>query len=344
MTAQIPAPSCAATGIGALPHTDPIKACEAVLSVFPEVPYAPLLPARARSEQIVFAEAEHLPGAEVREGRLVVPDPGAHAEAMEQVYLDYLEGNAAPYAPSVATASGLHAIFGRDLSAAALVKYQLAGPVTVGMQIVDETKRPVFYDAEYADVLAKVIAMRARWCEEALRERCVAQSTLVVLNEPYLAALGSSVVPVDAGAAAAAWDDVAAVMEGSLGVHCCANTDWAFVMGLEPAVLSFDAYQFGHEFLLYGEDYARYLESGGVVAWGIVPSSEEIFAGETAEALFERMTALRRSACEYVDADLFYRRSLITPACGIKFAGEQEAVAIMQAAAALSRMAREKWG
>jgi hypothetical protein len=344
MAAKIPPPSCAATGVGALPHTDPAMACDLSLAAFPEIPYAPLLPARAISEQIVFAEAEHLPGAEIREGRLVVVDPGAHAEAMEQVYLDYIEGNAAPYAPTPATASGLCAIFGRDLSAAKLVKYQLAGPVTVGMQIVDGTKRPVFYNTEYADVLAKVIAMRARSCEDTLREHCCAQSTLIVLNEPYLAALGSSVVPVDPDAAAAAWADVTELMEGALGVHCCANTDWAFLMGLDPAVLSFDAYQFGSEFLLYGEDVARYLEAGGVVAWGIVPSSQEIFAGETVEALFKRLESLRRTACEYMDADLFYRQSLITPTCGIKFATGQEAVAIMGAAAELSRMAREVWG
>ena len=58
------------------------------------------------------------------------------------------------------------------------------------------------------------------------------KETLVVLNEPYLASLGSSVVPVDRETVAAGWDDIASLVKGGLGIHCCSNTDWDFIMGL----------------------------------------------------------------------------------------------------------------
>jgi len=46
MAKMIPSPHSLATGIGALPHTNPTEACEEVLKIFPEFPYVPSLPER----------------------------------------------------------------------------------------------------------------------------------------------------------------------------------------------------------------------------------------------------------------------------------------------------------
>ena len=214
---MIPSPELRATGVGALPHRDPDEACRAVLAVFPEIPFIPTLPNRSLLETVVFADSEHLPGGVIREGRLTVDRSVDPSEAMAQVLLDYLEGNAKPYGIGEAYGSGFHAMMDRDLSGALLVKCQVTGPVTFGMQVVDETRRPILYDPEYADLLGKLLGLRARWCEEMMRERMGARATLVVLTEPYLASLGSAVVPVDPGVAASAFEDVAGLLEGGSG-------------------------------------------------------------------------------------------------------------------------------
>ncbi len=340
MAGMIPSPELLATGVGALPHRDPIEACRAVLAAFPRIPYVPTLPNRGFLEAIVFADAEDLPGGVVRDGRLVIDRSTDPSEAMEQVLLDYLEQNAEPYQVGKAYGSGFHAMMGRDLSDALLVKCQVTGPVTFGMQVVDEARRPILYDPEYADLLGKLLGLRARWCEEAMRERMGARATLVVLSDPYLASLGSSVVPVDAGVAASAFEDIAGLLDGGLGIHCCANTDWRFILGLAPAVVSIDAWTYGREFLLYADDVARYMESGGAVAWGIVPADYSIFAAENPNAFFSRFEEIRARATETIDPDLFERQSLITPTCGIRNANEEEAVEIMAATALLSRRLR----
>jgi hypothetical protein len=338
----VPAPkmNCAATGIGALPHTDPKSACETVLEIFPEVPYVPTFPNRGLLERIVFSDSEHLPGRVIEENRLWADTATDHSGAIEQIFLDYLEGNAHLYAASQPYASGLYAMMGHDLSRAVLVKCQLTGPVTFGMQVVDGAKRPLHYDPEYADMLGKLIALRARWYEMQLSHQLGAHHTLVVLNEPYLASLGSSVVPLDAEMVRSSFTDVASYLEGSIGIHCCSNTDWSFVMSLSPGVLSFDAYQYAREFLLYQDFIADFMEAGGVVAWGIVPADYAQFAGETADSLYQRFAEIQTRVCSFLDADLFIERSLITPTCGIQFAGEPGAVEIMQATAELSRRVR----
>jgi hypothetical protein len=162
----------------------------------------------------------------------------------------------------------------------------------------------------------------------------------VILNEPYLASLGSSVIPIDRDSVIASWNDISVLVEGGLGVHCCTNTDWAFLISLEPSVISFDAYGNAREFLLFLDDVAGFLEKGGVVAWGIVPSDPKVFARESVESLTAKYLDIKKAVTEHVDPGIFHRQSIVTPSCGIQLGTEAEAVAIMEAAAAISANVR----
>ncbi|MDG6257545.1 MAG: hypothetical protein QCH35_08110 [Methanomicrobiaceae archaeon] len=343
MASLLPPPRLAATGVGGLPHTDPGAACRAVLESFPEVPYAPTLPNRGPREAIVFNDAEHLPGAVVEGEKLFADTAADHSGQMEQIMLDYMEGNFAAYGASEEYNSGFLAMLECDLSGALFAKAQVTGPLTFGMQVVDREKRPLHYDPEYADLLNKMIALRARWYEERLIARTGAPHTLVVLNEPYLAAFGSSVIPVNRDLVAAGFEETATLLEGGIGVHCCSNTDWAFVLGMDIGFVSLDAYRYAREFLLYRDAIARFMEAGGVVAWGIVPAEYDVYEEETPDSLYTRMSAIRDEVCSWLDPELFARQSMITPTCGIRFADERGAGAIMGTAADLSRRAREEW-
>jgi hypothetical protein len=338
---MLPPPESRATGIGALPHTDPDAACRSVLHAYPEFPYIPTLPNRTVTESIVFNDSEQLPGKVIREGRLIVDRSADIAAGMEQIYLDFIEKNSAPYAISPAYGSGFHAMMRHRLDGAFGLKSQITGPVTFGMQVVDDDRRPIAYDPAFADVIPKMLGLRARWCEKEMQTRTGVRETLIVLNEPYFASLGSSVIPIDAETVRAGWEDIAGLLEGALGIHCCSNTDWGFLMSLDPAVLSFDAYANAAEFLLYRDALAGYMERGGVIAWGIVPADGRIFVGESIGTLVDRYRDIRDKVTEYVSPRLFDSRSLITPSCGIHFSDENGADAIMQAAAAISCRVRE---
>lgn len=342
MAKMIPSPHSLATGVGALPHTDPVEACGDVLAVFPEFPYIPTLPDRGQLEAIVFNDSEQLPGRIIRDDRLLFDSTKDQTAAMEQVYLDYVEGNFAPYGLHATYASAFIEMMTRGLPGAKVLKCQVTGPVTFGMQVVDADKRPIYYDSQIADVLPKMIALKARWCEAEMVAKTGVKETLVVLNEPYLASLGSSVVPLDRETVRAGWDDIQSIVQGGLGIHCCSNTDWGFILGLRPSVISLDAYTTAKEFLLYTEEIISYLEDGGVVAWGIVPAEYKLFAAESTDSLYRKYLAIRSQLCTRISEELFDAQSLITPSCGIRFADRGGAVAIMQAAAEISRRIRQK--
>jgi hypothetical protein len=340
VAAWIRPPGSLATGVGALPHQDSVAACDTVLRIFPEFPFVPTLPNRGMQEQIVFMDSEPLPGRVIAGGKLVVDRDLDLSEAMEQIYRDYLEKDAARYGPSPAYASGFHEMMGRRIPAARFLKCQVTGPVTFGMQVVDRDRKPLAYDPQYADILPKMIALRARFSEQEMHRCTGVPETLVVLNEPYLATLGSSVVPVDPGWVRSGWEEMAALVDGGLGIHCCANTDWGFVFSLNPSVLSLDAYGTGREVLLYMDEITAYLERGGVIAWGIVPAEAAAFAGETLDSLYERYRVLRSAVTAHIDAEVFDAHSLVTPTCGIQGADEATAVRILETAAAISARVR----
>jgi hypothetical protein len=340
MAKMIPSPNSLATGVGALPHTDPKQACDDVLAIFPGFPYIPTLPDRGQLESIVFNDSEQLPGRLIREDRLLFDSSQDQTAAMEKVYMDFVEGKYADYGLHTEYASAFIEMMSRKIPAGSLLKCQVTGPVTFGMQVVDTNKRPIYYDSQLADVLSKMIALKARWCEQAMKEQSGAMETLVVLNEPYLASLGSSVVPVDKETVRAGWEDIASLVEGGLGVHCCSNTDWEFVMGLAPSVISLDAYATAKEFLLYTDSIISYMEKGGVVAWGIVPAEQKIFTTETVDSLYDKYIAIRTQLCSRMPEKLFDAQSLITPSCGIRFADRDGSLAIMGAAAEISHRIR----
>ena len=344
MARMIPPPESQATGVGALPHTDPKTACDDVLSVFSGFPYIPTLPDRGQLESIVYNDSEQLPGRIIRDDRLFYESTADNTAALEKVFLDYLEENIGSYPLHDQYASAFIEMMNRDLSGIPVLKYQVTGPVTFGMQVVDAEKRPIYYDSTLADMLAKMLALKARWCETEMLEKTGVAETLIVLNEPYLASLGSSVVPVDKDTVISGWNDIASLVKGGLGIHCCSNTDWEFIIGLNPSVISVDAYATAKEFLLYGDAIAAYLERGGVIAWGIVPADSRIFTNETISSLYERYLAIRGELCKHVRPALFDRQAMITPSCGIRFADRNGAMAIMQAAAEISRRIRAREG
>lgn len=340
MAKMIPSPHSLATGVGALPHTDPKLACDDVLSIFPGFPYIPTLPDRSQLESIVFNDSEQLPGRLIRDDRLLFDSTRDQTAAMEKVYMDFVEANFADYGLHREYASAFIEMMSRKIPKTSILKCQVTGPVTFGMQVVDASKRPIYYDAQLADVLSKMIALKARWCEQAMREHTGVTETLVVLNEPYLASLGSSVVPVDRETVRAGWEDIASLVQGGLGVHCCSNTDWEFVMELSPSVISMDAYGTSKEFLLYTDSIVSYMERGGVIAWGIVPAEFKIFKTESIDSLYSRYLAIRSQLSSRMPEKLFDAQSLITPSCGIRFADRDGSLAIMGAAAEISRRIR----
>jgi hypothetical protein len=166
-----------------------------------------------------------------------------------------------------------------------LVKGQVTGPFSFGLTVTDTHNRPILFNDEMADAIVQGIAMKARWQVRKLSE--IGLPVVIFIDEPYFASLGSAYVPIGREQAVPMLQMVVSAIhqeEGICGIHCCGNTDWSAIVETGTDIVNFDAYTYFEGLSLYGEQVRAFLEDGGTLAWGIVPTDDNL-RRETPESL-----------------------------------------------------------
>lgn len=343
MTMALPA-MFPATGVGSLPHRDPAKAVKAVLDRFREVPYWPQLPRRTFLESMYVQFASGLPAATVDGEKLYVESGDRMIAEAERFYERFLTDDAAPFSIPAERAAGLDALLGADCGPCLAVKGQVTGPVSFGLMVTDREKKPIFYDPVGRDVLVKHLLRVAQWQVAALSR--LSPNVILVLDEPYLASVGSAILSLAREEVVAALNEIFDGLPGALcGVHCCANTDWGLVLSTNVRYLSFDAYDYAEALMLYPGEVKDFLGRGGKIAFGIVPTTAEGIARETPGTLAARLEAMfDRFEAKGIRRDALVRAAFVTPACGLGTLSEEEAERAGSLTAGLSTLMRERHG
>ncbi len=331
--------------IGSVPHTDPMAGWEAVLRHFPDAPCWPQLPKRSFLENMYVQYSERFPGVVLEEERIYVDrsqdlDPG-----LERLYVAYLE-NALDYgAISAEYAAGLAAMtavlegYAEQLLA---LKGQVTGPISWGLMVVDQNRRPILYEEVLADAVAKHLRLKAAWQEQEMRK--IAPTTITFVDEPYMASFGSAFVSLEREQVITLLEEVLAGLEGIKGVHCCGNTDWSILLSTSVDILSLDAYEYAEALALYPAEVRVFLERGGIIAWGIVPASEKA-NDETVDSLVGRlhqdMNLLVRKGIAFDD---LLASALITPSCGCGSLTPELTERVFELTVGVSKALRERYG
>ncbi len=344
---NIPAFSLRALPIGSTPHTDPIEAVQKVLEYFPDIPAWPQLPQRSFRENMLIQISEGFPGivVDAEEGKIWVDTTQDLTEGLERLYRAYLERDLDYAAIGDEYAAG----FRRFLqNVAALpqpplaLKGQMVGPVCWGMMVTDPQGRSILYDEVLADALVKHLAMKAAWQERELRKVC--PNVILFMDDPYVAAVGSAYVSLGREQARALLEEVLGAIQGIKGVHCCANADWSLLLEAPVDILSLDAYGYAENLALYPEEVYAFLERGGMIAWGIVPTSKEALH-ETTESLVERLhAAMGLLVRKGVPFEKVLAASIVTPSCGTGTLSPTLAERIFGLTAAVAAEMRRRYG
>lgn len=304
--------------MGSLPHVDVGKAWQAVLRYLPGIPSWPQLPRRAYRENMYAQFGDRFPGITVEDQRIYVDRRNDLDAGLEQLYLAYLENNVDYGELAEPHAAGLHALLNSRVvlpEGVTAIKGHVTGPVSWGLTIVDQNQRPILYDEVLADAVGKHLRLKAAWQERELAR--VAPRTIVIVDEPYMASFGSSFVSLSREQAVGLLEEVFAGLQGIKGVHCCGNTDWSVLLSTSTDILSLDAYDYAETLALYPEEVARYLQRGGIIAWGIVPSGPAA-EGETVESLADRLYhAIGLLVNKGVPEEALFEVGLVSPSCGL---------------------------
>jgi hypothetical protein len=307
-------PAGAATGIGSLPHRDAQAAAALVLRCLPHLPAAPELPRRSARETMVARWVSAVPEVEVGpRGELEVrgqvcdaPVQPAFDRDMHDGLLTFLEVAAAQARPPAA------------------VKLQLTGPLTLGVALAH---------AGMPHGLAFVRAVEAsrtwaRFLERAVQDRLPGTELVLFFDEPALVQWAGDDPPLDRETATDLLSGALAAPACRTGVHVCGAGDVHVALDAGPDIVALDLFELRYD---AAHSLARFLEAGGRIAWGAVPTDRPV--GESAsplwKALVDAWCELTKRGCDPIR---LREQALVTPACGLAGHGTTQAERAMRLA------------
>jgi hypothetical protein len=199
-----------------------------------------------------------------------------------------------------------------------VIKGHITGPLTFALSLTDKNKRPIFFDDEMRDLSLELLKGKVRWQIDLLKP--FADKVLIFIDEPILTALGTSTyIGVSNDEASRMLKEIIDYIKecgGIAGIHCCGRADWPLVLESGVDVFNFDAYDLWDTLSIYPEEMKAFIDRGGFIAWGIVPTTEAI-KDATFDILKEKLdNGLNSLEKIGIPKDRLRQQSLITPSCG----------------------------
>lgn len=317
--------------IGSLPLKDHQEALRLVYDHTPEIPLWVQLPAFPQ-ERMIPQFVPGLPGLTVENDKIIIDTTAEDFDdQMLKFYEEYMavmdeekDLQDSRFVLTAETARGfMHfmAYTSSLLSLPAAVKGQITGPVTFTTGVHDQNKNAIFYNEQLRDAAVKLIALKAKWQVRQLSS--LGCPVIIFFDEPALAGYGTSeFISISREEIALCFEEVmeAVQSQGALaGVHVCANTDWSLVLESSADIVSFDAYSYFDRFILYPDLIKTFIESGKILAWGIVPTGNtDDIEKESADSLVAQWETKMRAIMQLgFDRSRLLAQSLITPSCGV---------------------------
>lgn len=238
--------------------------------------------------------------------------------AIEDGDTEKLEAFATPEKSAVGLFAFIEHVLKKKPKSIRFVKGQIVGPLTAGFQLRDPRGCMAYYDDQLRDLIVRSLALNARWQARTLSTP--GYPVILFIDEPAIGACGSChYITLTREMIIEDINTIASAIHGEhalVGIHVCASGDWSIAFACELDIVNLDAFGFGESLLCFVPQMKAFLKRGGIMAWGIVPTTDRAF-GETSETLFRRLEMLWKSlARQGIDSEFLAHRSLVTPACG----------------------------
>lgn len=340
-----------ATAIGSVPHTDAKEICEKILADYIDIPFWPQMPKRSFFENMYVQFLEGFPCTVIDEDKkkVWIDTSKDLLNSIEKAYQKILDEDIDYFSITEKCALGFYELLSqiknKNLDSTSFLKGQITGPISFGLSVTDEKKQSILYHPELSEVLVKILTIKARYQIRKLKE--VFNNIIIFIDEPYLVSIGSSVVNIKKEDVTTKIEEIVTAIhqEGALaGIHCCGNTDWSLLLGLEFDILNFDAYDFLKSISLYPDSLKDFFKNSKTLAWGIVPTSEKI-KGEDEGTLIKKLEeGFGYLIDKGIEKKAILDSLMITPSCGCGTMNRDDAERVLDLNLKVSNRLREIYG
>jgi len=338
-----------ATGIGSVPFLDVDETCEHILKTCPHIPFWPQFVKRTHLENMSIQASQGIPLITINheDNSLYLHFSDDHDNELISFYEHFMAEDTDYFAIGHEYASGLYRLL--ELIAknpqnyGPFFKGQIIGPITFAGSLIDATGRSALSNAEIMDTIVRGLAIKALWL---VKKMSIADKRVILfIDEPYLSGFGSAFTPIQREDVISSLktmiDYLRSRSDAIIGIHCCGNTDWSMILETGIDIVSFDAFDYMDYFLLYRNEIVRFLENGGAVAWGVVPTTSftsEITVGDLKIQLEKGFNRFYEWG---LDKNTVTARSVITPACGVGSIEPDKAKRVFELLSSLSTLLSE---
>ena len=312
-----------ATAIGSYPHNNVDDACNLILKTLPEIPCWPQLPERDMNEEMLVQYTEGLPFLKIDPVKksVYIDMPEDNTDKLEEFYNNYMSEDPGLFALSDSHALGFsnmtRLLKEKKPEGLRAIKGQIVGPITLAGSLKDPEQIAMLHNPVLFDVIVKLLAMKACW--QLDQYAAFGLPRIIFLDEPYLSSYGSAFASLKKEQIVESLNEIFLAIhnrESLSGIHCCGNTDWTMLMETQVDIINFDAFGYMDTMLIYKKEVRTFLERGGIMAWGIVPTTDSI-KDVTIDDLMDKMiSAVDHLVESGIDQNLINENSLITPSCG----------------------------
>ena len=329
------------TAMAVMPHKDVDQALKAAMSL--DVPFWPQLPNFSYMEDMYVQAAEHFPGIIIDMDKQTVRfSMDKFIQEFEQTmerfddpdFFDVSEEGSVVY----------HRFLAQDLADRPAIRGQLEGPVSFGFNVLDQDDRPILFDDTVRPFLFEFMAKRIN--AQLSRLKKLNPNAFMFIDEPGMQFIFSSMSGYDDLKAKKDLDLFFSMIDSPRGIHLCGNPDWDFLLNLDMDVLSMDIHTNAQIFAACHKSVKRFLDRGGILVWGIIPTGFETYEKENLQ--FQAMTlelVWKELVKKGIDMDQILASSMLSPAtcCLVNPDGEQTVEKAFRQLNDLSKMLKTKY-
>lgn len=344
--------------IGSLPHKDVESAMKVVKTNFSRIPFWPQLAKLNKNEDMIAQLIENLPGL-VDNGEKVYLDNESDEffEQLETFFMDYEEIIAEPdsatlekYTISQNYSSTFKPFI--EIVKETKPKYakgQICGPFTLATTLVDKNGRCAFYDETLREIIVKMLTLKALWQIKQIKQASPDTTPIIFLDEPSASQLGTSAfITISKEEVVQVIKEVSDIIKenGALSaIHCCGKCDWTLPIDCEIDMLNLDGYAFAQNLSLFSNELKPFLEKGGKIVWGVVPTLDKdaLDAADLNVIMQKFDEAIDYLVKKGVDKSVLINNSMVSTSCGAGSLSIEQSEKAMNLVQELSLRLKEKY-
>ena len=320
-----------ALAIGSLPHNTVESAMEVVKKDFSEIPFYPQLSNINRNEDMTIQFLEGLPSfLPSNESFEIDTESEKFFEDLESFFTDYEEIIAdtdteilEKYAISKEFSSTFPE-FEKIIknTKPQYAKAQIIGPFTLAAMLTDQNEINAIFDETLREIVVKLLTLKVLWQIKHIKQANPTTIPIIFMDEPTLSQLGTSayltISEKDVVDMLAEISEIIHQNGGISAIHCCGKCDWTILIKAKADIINFDAFAFSEHLGLFAQEIDKFLQEGGKLAWGLVPTLDvEALKNITlADLIKDFGQGIKYLTNKGIDEKLIIDNSLITSSCG----------------------------